>query len=166
MERVKGVELRSAEESDVDAIAGVARAAWHAAYDDVLGPETVDDTVDDWYHERELRDAVSGPCFLVAEAEDVVGFAHAAELVDKQAVAELYRLYVRPEHWGNGVGSTLLDRVEGTLRERGVERLQTVVIAANEVGRSFYEDRGFEPVKELGSELPGAEMELLLAHDL
>ncbi|WP_232687194.1 GNAT family N-acetyltransferase [Halobacterium zhouii] len=163
---MENVELRPAEESDVDAITEVARAAWHAAYDDVLGPDTVEDTVDDWYHEAEIRGVVDGPCFLVAESEGVIGFAHASELADKQGVAELYRLYVHPDHWGDGVGSALLDRVEGSLRERGVERLQTVVIAANEVGRSFYEDRGFEPVTELGSELPGAEMELLLAHDL
>jgi GNAT superfamily N-acetyltransferase len=159
------VALRSAEESDVAAIADVARASWHAAYDDILGPETVDDTVDEWYDEQELLDAVGGACFLVAETEDVIGFAHASELADKTGVAELYRLYVDPEYWGNGVGSKLLSRVEDVLRERGVDRLQTIVIEANDVGRTFYEDRGFGPVKELSSELPGAETELLLARD-
>lgn len=163
---MEGVELRSAEAADVPEIADVARAAWHAAYDDVLGPDAVDDTVDDWYDERELRDGVDGPCFLVAETEDVVGFAHAAELADQSGVAELYRLYVHPACWRNGIGSALLARVERELRECGVDRLQTVVLAANDVGLSFYEPRGFEPVKELHSELPGADTELLLAHDL
>ena len=163
---MKAVELRPAEESDVDAIAAVARASWHAAYDDVLGPDAVDDTVDEWYDEQELLDSLDGSCFLVAETQDVVGFAHAAELADKVNVAELYRLYVHPEYWGNGVGSALLARVEAVLRERGVERLQLVVLAANDVGRSFYEERGFERVKELDSELPGAETEFLLARDV
>lgn len=149
----------------MDVIADVARASWHAAYDDLLGPDTVDDTVDEWYDEQELLDGIGGSCFLVAETEDVIGFAHAAELADNPTVAELYRLYVHPEYWGNGVGSKLLARVEAVLRERGVERLQTVVIGANDVGRSFYDEHGFERVKELHSELPGAETEWLLARD-
>ena len=39
---------------DAAAIQAVARDSWHAAYDDVLGPERVDDTVSSWYDPERL----------------------------------------------------------------------------------------------------------------
>lgn len=150
------VEIRSARPGDASAIAAVARASWHAAYDDLLGSAAVDDQVDEWYDPTALRQQVDEGPFVVADAGDetgggtdeeavteagVVGFAQGTVTDDGEAW--LPRLYVHPDWWGEGVGTALLRRVAGALRERGHERLRLVVLTDNDVGRGFYEGHGF-----------------------
>jgi len=158
-------EIREATAEDAPGIQRVARAAWHATYDDILGPERVTETVDAWYDpdrlvEDDVRD--SDRPFVVAvrppEAA-IVGFAEAAVDEDDEAGEEdgtddwhLYRIYVHPDVWGDGIGSALLEAIEGSFRERGVETLRVSVLAGNDVGVSFYESRGFELVETVPDE--------------
>ncbi len=144
--------MRPATESDAAAIQRVARDAWHAAYDAVLGPERVDETVSSWYDpERLVEDDVEPddrPLFVAEVDGAVVGFAEAAPDGDDDGLAHLYRIYVAPDHWGDGIGGALLARVESVLRERGFDRLQLSVMAENDVGVGFYESHGFDRVAE------------------
>lgn len=153
------VTIRDARKEDAPGIHRVARAAWHAAYDDLIGPGEVDETIDSWYGpDRLVRDDVRDPDrpFLVAErttshddgsdsGDDgtLVGFAEAAA-GDEPGLWHLYRLYVQPDAWGKGVGTALLERIENSVREREVDELRVSVLADNEVGVAFYEARGFE----------------------
>lgn len=154
--------VRDANPDDAPTIAAVARASWHAAYDDLLSPSVVDETVDAWYDPAELREQIvqsgdDGSAIYVAEVdESVVGFAHVYDGNDERTDAstassdataierELGRLYVREAQWGRGVGTALLDRAASDLVAEGVERLRAVVFADNDVGRRFYDARGFE----------------------
>lgn len=150
--------VREARATDVAAIQHVACAAWHAAYDDLLGPETVEEVVDDWYAADGLRENVTDPehVFLVATQDgDVVGFAHACQSRDEADVAVLPRIYVAPDHWNEGIGGSLLARVERLLDERGFKRLRLEVFAENDVGVSFYESTGFDRIDERELELGG-----------
>ncbi len=136
--------VRPATAADADAIRRVAREAWHAAYDDLLGPDTVTETVAEWYDPDRLVEhditADERPLFVAVD-DALVGFAEAApETADR---ARLYRIYVTPDRWGEGIGSELLSRVESALRERGFDRLTLEVLAENSVGVEFYESRGF-----------------------
>lgn len=148
------VTIRPATADDAEAIQRVARASWHAAYDSILGADVVDETVDSWYDpERLVADDVrddSRP-FFVAEVDAVVGFAEAAPAEDDETY-HLYRIYVHPNHWGRGIGRSLLDRLERTLRDRGAERLRLQVLADNDVGVEFYETTGFQRVEETTDE--------------
>jgi ribosomal protein S18 acetylase RimI-like enzyme len=147
--------IRESRASDVDGIQRVACAAWHAAYDDILGVETVDSVVEEWYDADGLRDTVtdSGHVFLVAEHEgDVVGFADSTRRGDEDEVAVLARIYVDPDHWNDGIGGVLLARSEYLLSERGFEHLRLVVFADNDIGVSFYESSGFERVESREAE--------------
>lgn len=72
----------------------------------------------------------------------------AAGEVNDGTVATLHRLYVHPDHWGDGLGSRLLAPATADLRERGFDRLRLEVFAENEVGVCFYESRGFARVDE------------------
>ena len=162
-------EIRAATAGDASGVQRVARAAWHATYDDIVGPERVTETVDAWYDpDRLVEDDVRDPDrpFVVAirgEDERVLGFAEAAvaddadageDVDDADATADwhLYRIYVHPEAWGEGIGSALLERIETALRERGVETLRVSILADNDVGVSFYESRGFEFVEAVPDE--------------
>lgn len=169
--------IREAIATDAPAVQRVARAAWHAVYDDIVGPAEVDETVDSWYDpDRLVADDVAADDrpFLVAEREHpsssggqgegggaaaaagVVGFAEAAA-GDDPGVWQLYRLYVHPDSWGEGIGTALLEGVEAAVAERGVERFRVEVHADNEVGVGFYEARGFERERTLPDEQFGGQ---------
>ncbi|MFH5797685.1 GNAT family N-acetyltransferase [Haladaptatus sp. CMAA 1911] len=142
-------ELRPARPTDAAAIRRVARRSWHAAYDDIIGADAVDDTIDRWYDPDRLRESTREPTheFFVAERDHFVGFVHVAPS-DEAGTFELLRIYVLPDEWGTGLGTRLLTRVERRLEERNADRLRLVVLADNDVGVGFYESRGFERVEE------------------
>ncbi|WP_331236589.1 GNAT family N-acetyltransferase [Natronorarus salvus] len=104
--------------------------------------------MDDWYGTDSLRRTIAGSDHVVSVAEDggseAVGFAHVGPQTEAETLAELYRIYVRPERWGEGVGSRLLVDVIG--RIDGYDRLGLSAFAENEVGIAFYEREGFERV--------------------
>lgn len=151
------------ERSDARGAAVAHNRAWRAAYEgllpeDVLArfdPDPGPETVDDW-HER-LQAA--GDLALVArDGDDVVGYAlfrwaDTKPFVDPGA-AGLKEIYVHPDHWGEGAGSELL--------RAGIDRLPDEasalvlgMLAGNDVGRRFYEARGFEAVDETTTEVAG-----------
>lgn len=59
--------------------------------------------------------------------------------------AFLKSLYVRPDRWGEGVGSALLSAGIDRL-PRGVTMVSLAVLSNNRMGIGFYEKRGFERV--------------------
>lgn len=146
----EGTTIRPATPDDAAAIRAVGRASWHAAYDDLLGPETVDETIDEWWDLPGLRRAAGreDDVFLVAATPEaatdgIAGVAHAHPDRGEAGVYELGRIYVHPDWWGEGFGTALLDAVREWLPD-ATDRLRLVVLAANEVGVSFYESYGFE----------------------
>ncbi|MFB6094812.1 MAG: GNAT family N-acetyltransferase [Halanaeroarchaeum sp.] len=54
-------------------------------------------------------------------------------------------LFVEETHRDAGIGSRLLSTAESELADRGADVVSLSVLAANERGRSFYADRGYEP---------------------
>lgn len=137
------VTVRKAELGDVPAVQRVARRAWETAYGDFLDAETIDRAMSEWYGDATVRDRITrdSGLFLVAETDDRVGGYVDASLQNGDAVVGA--LNVDPDWWREGVGSRLLDRAVGALAERGAERVRARALAANDVGRSFYESRGF-----------------------
>ncbi|APX00036.1 N-acetyltransferase [Halobiforma lacisalsi AJ5] len=165
--------VRQATTDDAWTVHETARESWHAAYDDVLGSERVDEIVDEWYAlgdlESSIEDANDRPDaqFLVAVpsderrepandggigGEDCLGFAHVVPWPEDEAVGYLVRLYVTPDRWGEGIGTALLERLESEVREE-FDRLRLAVLADNEVGVSFYESAGFHRVETRETDL-------------
>jgi ribosomal protein S18 acetylase RimI-like enzyme len=154
--------IRPAQREDAEAVRAVGRASWHAAYDDVLGAERVDETIDEWWDLPGLRRAIDDEdsVFLVAEADTaaratagddapgvdgLVAAAYGHPDRGEAGVYELSRIYVHPDCTGEGLGGALLDRLRERL-PKGTERLRLVVLAENEDGVAFYESYGFERV--------------------
>ncbi|ELY47485.1 GNAT family N-acetyltransferase [Natronorubrum sulfidifaciens] len=151
--------VRQATTDDIWAIHVTARESWHAAYDDLLGRETVDDVVDEWYAIGDLESSISDASeredavFLIAEdrtvddafAGDCLGFAQVVPWPEDVSVGYLTRLYVHPDVWGEGVGTALLERLETAL-ERTFDRLRLAVLADNDSGIAFYDAAGFDHV--------------------
>jgi GNAT superfamily N-acetyltransferase len=150
---------------DVRAVQRVNRAAWQAAYDDFLPDEVLDrgelseeDVADYFDRVRDDRD-----WFLVAEHEgEVVGYAYVRWAETKAFVgrdeAGLKEIYGHPDHWGEGVGSRLLERAVELVPENATA-LKLEAFAENEVGARFYEARGFERVGSREVEIAGESYE-------
>jgi ribosomal protein S18 acetylase RimI-like enzyme len=147
--------IRPARSDDVPAIQHVARTTWHAAYDDLLGPDAVDAKVDEWYADGVVADGITDDTttYLVATDDEVIGYAFGSPLDDD--VASLSAIYVLPDRWGSGVGSQLFDAVTDRLHDRGVVRLRIRVLADNDRAREFYERHGATLVDRQRIELAG-----------
>ncbi|MFB6087416.1 MAG: N-acetyltransferase family protein [Haloarculaceae archaeon] len=150
----ENLSVRSAAVADVEAIQSVADAAWHAAYDDVLGTETVDEMLAEGYDEAVLREMIEldDVGLFVAVDDGVVGYASCGR-TDTAGLGDL-DMYAHPDHWGSGVGEALLERGRAHLAGLGVERVRDEVLVENDVGIAFY-DKHFERVGTRQVEIAG-----------
>lgn len=151
------VTTRPAKVEDAPAVQGVARESWHATYDDLLAPETIEHALEAWYDVEALAESIARPesIFRVATDADVMGFAQAGPHPDADAerdgdenreVFKLSRIYLRPDRWGEGIGTMLLDDLAEDVRAAGGTAVRLTVHADNDVGIDFYESRGFERI--------------------
>jgi ribosomal protein S18 acetylase RimI-like enzyme len=142
---VSDVRLRLADPDDVEAIRAVSEAAWEAAHEPIVGSEAVTEYLNAHYSPEDLCEQIAreGLHCLVAVDDRIVGYLLADATAHEGGTAGLVRLYVRPERWGEGIGSRLLEGVEARL---DADRLRLGVMAPNERAVGFYRDRGFERV--------------------
>jgi|AntDeeMinimDraft_4_1070355.scaffolds.fasta_scaffold01105_4 ribosomal protein S18 acetylase RimI-like enzyme len=140
--------VREATTDDVDAIQDVAHSSWTEDYPDILSRESIQEGFDEWYSDDLVRDSIiwSRALMLVAERDDeVVGFAHAVWNLDEKE-GNILRVYVVPEHRNAGLGQQLLEETRDRLVDQDVERINAMVLEANEPGNAFYRGFGFEQV--------------------
>jgi ribosomal protein S18 acetylase RimI-like enzyme len=158
--------VREASADDVAAIREVARAAWEADYPGILSRETAERGVEEWYESSHIEGEVTGArtrLFVACvdgedgdeagddgdeagEDERVIGFAHAELGRDDEGY--VLRLYVHPDYRNRGFGRRLLERTRDDLFAHGAERVNAMVLAANEPGNAFYRSLGFEKASE------------------
>ncbi|WP_238392165.1 GNAT family N-acetyltransferase [Halorussus amylolyticus] len=150
-----GIEIREASPDDVDGIRTVAASSLHASYDDILGADAIDRAVSEWYGddavEAELE--TDGMLYLVAEAGgEIVGFSQST-VAPEDPVSTVLWLHIDPDSRDTGIGSTLLERTQAELADRGVERVTAEVLADNEAGNTFYETHGFEKATDRDTQI-------------
>lgn len=141
--------IRDATTDDIEGIRRVARQSWRTDYPEILSRETAEEAVEEWYALDRLEEEIESTDALIAVLEtddgDIIGFAHA---VWDARTGTILRLYVIPDHRGRGLGTDLLQRTVDALAERGVERVQTLVLSENEPGNAFYREFGFRKTEE------------------
>lgn len=136
--------IREAATDDAEAITAIARKSWSHDYPDILSRDTAEQGVEEWYAPETISTEIDSDDAVVPVAErddEVVGFAHA---VEDETGGTVLRVYVAPDHRGDGIGSDLLDYARQRLVDRGVGRLRAMVLAENEPGNEFYRELGFE----------------------
>lgn len=149
-------EVREATTDDVDAVVDIARDSWYAAYGGFLQPPTIEQALGEYYDPDIVEAGIEHDdiTFSVAEVDgEPVGFASAEQTWADEV--ELHTIYVHPDHWGEGVGSALLERVEAWARQQGVDRIACGVFADNAVGVEFFEVKGFRRGAEANGEVAG-----------
>jgi ribosomal protein S18 acetylase RimI-like enzyme len=70
-------------------------------------------------------------------------------------IGEVESLGVLPEYRGRGIGSALLEELEGALRAQGVEDLVVGALPGNVAAVALYERRGYRPTRLYLSRLRG-----------
>jgi ribosomal protein S18 acetylase RimI-like enzyme len=142
------VEIRTARPSDVEGVCAVAESAWHAAHAPIIGTETTEEFLDEYYDAATFRANVEDEetIFDVAVADEVVGFVTVRPAVERDGTFALGRIYVTPDAWGEGIGGKLLDHTERAVGRRGGTRVELGVMAENDRAIGFYESAGYERV--------------------
>jgi GNAT superfamily N-acetyltransferase len=145
------MDVRDATSGDIDAVRAVALESLKASYGHALDETLLEEAVDRWYDPGDLSETLDDEdaVFVVAVDDgEVLGFAQSYVSRRREVVGEIDWLHVAPSRRGEGIGSTLLSRVEATLLDRGVSRLEGRVLEANESGTGFYEERGYDALGE------------------
>jgi ribosomal protein S18 acetylase RimI-like enzyme len=141
------MDIRAARPEDRDAVREITKRSLETSYS--LSPATIEGAVEEWYGEDAFEEKVESDdtVFLVSEVDEVVGFSEGV-LVAEGGPADILWLHVHPDHRGQGIGEELYEHLAGRLEEMGAEYLRGRVLADNQMGATFYEDRGFEQVDE------------------
>lgn len=147
---INSVSIRPAREEDAKAIATVNLETWQSAYADIFPADklaslfdSLDLRIERWV--SILRGAERLSVAYVAEVNGkVVGFANAGEQVKAEypQQAEMFAIYILPEHHGKGIGRRLFTATAEKLQNIGLSSLLLWVLADNLSSRGFYERLG------------------------
>ncbi|WP_436345219.1 N-acetyltransferase family protein [Natronorubrum sp. FCH18a] len=150
--------------ADARAIVRINALAWRAAYDDLLptdvleqfDPDPPDEAVREYA--ARLRDDRDG--IVLADADGAArGYSYFRWGDDTKSFvgpseAGLKEIYVEPDYWGEGVGTALLERGLECLPP-SIDRVRLEMLDGNDVGRRFYDARGFERTGSAEFEIAG-----------
>jgi len=147
--------IRAARPADLDELVRVNAAAFRAGNGPALSPEALveagPDAMQRRWQQHFDQPTGHGPRATVIVADlgrILAGFTGGGATRDDDldaSVGELYSLYVDPELWGRGHGSTLHDAALGELVSRGYASAVLWVLEDNAHARGFYLARGWKP---------------------
>ena len=141
--------VREATPEDIRALATVEVHSRGAAYAHFMPVHyvkelTVEDATTIW---RERLSGASSMKTMVLESEDQIAgfvrFGRGQAPLPAPNAGELELLFVAPDHWRHGLGSTLLEEAERGLQAMGFASGFLAVFEANQRARGFYEARGW-----------------------
>jgi ribosomal protein S18 acetylase RimI-like enzyme len=145
------IALRHAGLADLASVTALANETWRQHYPGILSDAQIDYMLARGYAREALAPFVLEPQSGIALAErggDLLGFA-AWLPADARDALKLDKLYVQPQHHGEGIGSALVDHVAEIARAAGCTRLVLNVNRRNDASIRWYERRGFV-VRERG----------------
>ncbi|SEJ32728.1 Ribosomal protein S18 acetylase RimI [Halohasta litchfieldiae] len=154
------MEIRPAAATDHEAIRDVAEASLDASYSHAVDDDTREQALKAWYDPDTVADRLDddATAFIVAiEDGSVVGVVQGEVIEGPDLVGRIDWLHVDPKRRGEGVGSSLLSRIEQRLREQSVDVIEGRVLAANTAGGDFYVSHSFSETTERTVEIGGRE---------
>ncbi|THE11646.1 GNAT family N-acetyltransferase [Bacillus timonensis] len=138
---------------DTKQVQDVAKTTWHATYEGIIPLEVQNNFLKSAYNDERMKQRIERSFLFVAEVDgSVVGFANFSP-VREDGKVELGSIYLYPEYQGKGIGSALLQ--QGIKDLDGVKEIYINVEKDNKIGKTFYEAKGFEMVKEFDDEFDG-----------
>lgn len=149
------ITVRAAAVSDARAIAEAQVTAWQRAYRGIMPDRYLDELYQDIAGSAARRRVqIAAPddprvFNLVAEHDgDVIGWLCGGPSRDddrNEEQAEVWALYVHPDHWRSGAGGSLMTAALEQLAGEGYTEATLWVFEANRGARGFYERFGWRP---------------------
>jgi ribosomal protein S18 acetylase RimI-like enzyme len=170
------VRIRPASAADGPSIAEIIAETWRRAYVGLIPAQTLAERTEpaavardgEWRRTHSMDGVLVAEAPAAAEANGavggLVGFAAygperdegyhpgqpQADVEPDHGRAELYAIYVLPDHWSGGVGRALMEAMLSLAAEAGYTDVSLWVLEANSRARRFYEDSGFRLTGESG----------------
>ena len=139
------VEIIRATDADLPAISQLAGIIWRACYPGIITNEQIDYMLARMYSLDVLRDEIRSQGIRYDQLlmdDKPAGFASYGPTAEP-GVMKLHKLYLLPELHGRGLGSHLLQQVEGEVRAGGGRRLILSVNKRNAKAIAAYRRNGF-----------------------
>lgn len=93
-------EIRRANPADIPDIQRVTSNTWHEAHAPIIGADTVDEFLNEYYDSESFRDRIEHDSTIVAVATDstgeVVGYVFASKHPSNESTGHLSHIYVAP----------------------------------------------------------------------
>lgn len=89
---------------------------------------------------------------LFQDERGTLGFLHSVgytDIVTHAPVREIVSVVVHPDHFGQGIGSLLIEDEYMHCKREGVGFLKIEVLSSNQRGISFYQRNGFTEIKRI-----------------
>jgi ribosomal protein S18 acetylase RimI-like enzyme len=141
--------LRRAAGADAPAVAAMHIRAWQVAYRGIV-PDAHLDGLDVATRAARYDFDATAPdapeTWIVVDGADVVGFVTVSPGRDEDlpGLGEVRAVYVAPDRWRSGVGSSLMAKAEQLLTDAGFTEAFLWVLEDNARGRRFYETAGWD----------------------
>lgn len=145
--------IRTMHYEDIQQVQEVAKKSWNATYEGIIPLEIQEKFLNTAYNDERMKQRLERSFIFVAEVDgNIVGFANFSPVSD-EGKAELGAIYLYPEYQGKGIGSTLLQ--QGINDLNGIKEIYINVEKDNQIGKNFYDAKGFQVVKEFDDDFDG-----------
>ena len=150
--------IRNAVPEEARAIAEMHVRAWRAAYKNIIDDKMLAE-LDPVEQAGDLTDPGSGylvtpdkrvAVFVAEDGGTITGWVSVGPARDKNFSedAELYAIYVDPDHLNKGIGTQLFNAAARHVTDQGFNSIYVDVLAANQQGCCFYERMGAQNLPE------------------
>jgi len=138
--------IRNMSKKDIKEVQDVAKRSWNSTYQGIIPKDIQEKFLKAAYSNEMMEKRLHKSIVFVAEMENkVVGFANFMPVND-EGQSELSAIYLYYDYQGNGSGTALLKK--GIKELKGVKEIFIDVEKENDIGRIFYEAKGFKKIKE------------------
>lgn len=145
--------IREMNEEDTKQVQDVAKQSWNSTYDGIIPDNIQENFLKAAYSDEMMKKRLHASFIYVAEMEnEVVGFANFTPVND-EGKSELSAIYLYPNCQGKGIGTALLQK--GMKELENVKEIYIDVEKENQIGKTFYEAKGFKIIKEYDDNFDG-----------
>ena len=155
--------IRKAVLEDIPQIRAVGSASWRATYTGIFPDAFIENALEQWWSEASFQGSIpnAAACNLVAGQDGhIVGTLMGTVNPGEEGQVHLFRLYIHPDHFGQGIGKQLWQAYLQHLAP-GVKRVDLDVEPQNARAIQFYTRLGFQETGTNEAEAFGYTMKTL-----
>lgn len=156
--------IRKAALEDIPHIRAVGSASWRATYTGIFPDAFIDNVLEEWWSESGFQRAIPNAAVgnLVAQQDGhIIGTLMGTVNPGEDGQVHLFRLYIHPEHVGQGIGKQLWQAYIQLLAPE-VNRVDLEVAPQNARAIQFYNRLGFQETGRNEAEAFGYTMKTLV----